>query len=224
MKKPVVDYRRLRRSNLTSPEFSHLLLLLYWPLFGILFQFVERGYRVEQYYPMYCPLDDLIPFCEWFVLAYTFWFVFLAGMHLYTLLYEPTLFRKMMYFIMITYTVTIVIYFLFPTCQQLRPTEFQRDNPLTRFVAGYYNFDTNTNVCPSIHVIGSLAVMFTALHCRGFRWPIKAGFVIVALLICLSTVFLKQHSVLDVAAALPLCTVAYFICFGRSKRNDLYSV
>ncbi len=39
---PVVDYRKLRLSNLNSPEFSHLKMLLYWPLYGFLFLFVER--------------------------------------------------------------------------------------------------------------------------------------------------------------------------------------
>lgn len=48
----------------------------------------------------------------------------------------------------------MLIYLVFPTCQDLRPTQFARDNILTRFVAWFYNFDTNTNVCPSIHVLG----------------------------------------------------------------------
>ena len=30
MKKPVVDYRKLRLSNIRTPEYSHLLLLLGW--------------------------------------------------------------------------------------------------------------------------------------------------------------------------------------------------
>ena len=37
MLKPEVDYRRLRPSNLRSPEFSHLLYLLFWPAFGLAF-------------------------------------------------------------------------------------------------------------------------------------------------------------------------------------------
>ena len=41
MKKPVTDYRKLRLSNLNSPEFRHVKLLLYWPVYGLLFLFVE---------------------------------------------------------------------------------------------------------------------------------------------------------------------------------------
>ncbi len=217
--KPIADYKKLRLSNLTSPNFRHLLWLLYWPIYSLLFLYAERFYQVEQYHVMYCRLDDLIPFCEIFVIPYLFWFVYLIGMHIYTLLYDVDAFRKMMKFIVLTYSVTIVIYFIFPTCQELRPITFDRDNFLTRFMARFYRFDTSTNVCPSIHVIGSLAVMFTALHTKGSeRRGWKAAFVVCAILICISTVFLKQHSVLDVLAAIPLCAFAYWLCFlkGRS--------
>jgi len=215
---PVIDYRKLRLSNLNSATFRHLKLLLYWPVYGLLFLFVERFYHADSYFSMHCPLDDWIPFNEWFLIPYLFWFVYLAGMHLYTLLYDVEAFRKMMHFIIGTYSLTILIYLLFPTCQELRPEEFARDNILTRCIAGFYQFDTNTNVCPSIHVIGSLAVMFTAWHCKGLQKPgWKLAFGISAAPICVSTVFLKQHSVMDVLAALPISIAAYYFCFLRKK-------
>lgn len=214
---PVVDYRNLRPGNVGSDEYRHVKLLFFWPVFGLLFLFVERIYQVESYYPMYCFLDDRIPFCELFVFPYLFWFVYLVGMHLYTLLYDTESFRRMMYFIILTYSAAILIYLIFPNCQELRPAVFERDNCLTRFMAEFYQFDTNTNVCPSLHVTGSLAVMFTALHCKRLGKVWKMAFVIVAVLICLSTVFLKQHSVLDLLAALPVCLVAYYVCFWRIR-------
>lgn len=215
----VVDYRKLHIRNLNSEEFRHVKLLLFWPFFGLLFLFVERFYPVESYYEMHCALDDKIPFCEWFLIPYLFWFVYLAGMHLYTLLYDVEAFRCLMKYIMITYSAAILIYLVFPTCQELRPVAFERENIMTAFVKSFYAFDTNTNVCPSIHVIGSLAVMETALHAKSIssrKW--KAAFVAIAVLICISTVFMKQHSVLDMIAAMPICMLAHGICFG--KRNE----
>ncbi len=212
--KPEVDYRRFSLRKLGTPEFSHLWMLLYWPIYGLLFAFVERFYPVEHYHVMHCALDDLIPFNEWFLLPYLFWFVYLIGMLVYTFFYDVDGFKRMMRFIMVTYTVTIIVYLLFPTCQNLRPTSFERDNFLTRYVASFYAFDTNTNVCPSIHVIGSLAVMFAAWSCEKLQHPAwKISFGVVAALISISTVFMKQHSVLDVIAALILCMICYPICF-----------
>ena len=216
---PAVDYRQLKTSNLNTDTYRHLKLLLYWPVYGLLFLFVERVYPVEQYTVMHCALDDRIPFCEWFLIPYLFWFVYLVGMHLYTLLYDVDSFKRMMKYIILTYTIAIVTYLIWPTCQELRPTSFDRDNILTRFIAGFYQFDTNTNVCPSIHVIGSLAVMEAGLWCKRLSKPCKAGFVAVAVLLCISTVFMKQHSVLDVLAALPICLLGHFLFFRKEKEK-----
>lgn len=78
-------------------------------------------------------------------------------------------FRRMMYFVIVTYTITVLIYLFFPTCQNLRPEAFVRNNLLTRFIELFYSFDTNTNVCPSLHVIGSVAAMFGLWDCKALQ-------------------------------------------------------
>lgn len=219
-KNSMVDYRAFRFHKLGTPEFCHLKYLFFWPVYGLLFLTVERLWIRDSYYPMHCGLDDRIPFCEYFLVPYLFWFVFLIGIHIYTLLFDVVSFRKFMQFTIITYSAAILIYMLFPNCQELRPVVFERDNILTRFMAGFYQFDTNTNVCPSVHVIGSAAVMFCAWNSRHFGtrgWRIVFG--LTALLISVSTVFLKQHSVLDVAAAVPICIAAYLIVYKNKRRT-----
>lgn len=212
----IVDYRKLRLSNLNSPEFSHLLMLIYWPLFGIAFYLVEDIILRDSYAAMYCPLDDYIPFCELFVIPYFFWFVFLIGIHLYTLLFDVQAFRRLMGFIMVTYTVSLLIFILFPNCQAFRPKVFPRENILTDIVGWLYDFDTNTNVCPSLHVVGSAAVMFAAWDSRHFStkgWKIAFG--AAAFVISISTIFLRQHSVLDLIAAVPVCMLGYYFVYGK---------
>lgn len=213
-------------SKLNAPEFKHLKYLVFWPVYGFFFLFVERIWIRDYYMPVYCTLDDKIPFCEYFLIPYLFWFVFLIGIQIYTLLYDTELFEKFMRFIILTYSAAIVIYILFPNCQELRPLVFERDNLFTRFIEGFYQFDTNTNVCPSIHVIGSAAVMFCGWKSKGLNtigW--KSFFGIAAFLISISTVFLKQHSILDILAAVPICLIGYILVFrkknysGRQKGN-----
>ncbi len=218
----IVDYRHLRPDNINSEEFRHVWLLLFWVIFGIFFALVERGGVTSNFHVMYHPLDDLIPFCEFFIFPYFFWFVYLVGMHIYTLLFDVNSFKRLMYFLIITYTITMVIYFIYPTCQELRPLEFERDNFITRFIADFYKFDTNTNVCPSLHVIGSVAVSFAAWNSRHFStvfWRIV--FSVITLLISISTVFLKQHSVIDIAAAIPVCIIACIILQYRVPKQEV---
>ena len=217
---PVIDYRNFRSPKMNTADLSHLKLLLFSPLFLLVFQYAEHLYQVEYYHPVYSRLDYYIPFCELFVIPYMFWFLYLVGIHLYTLLYDVDSFRRLMRFIIITYTAAVLTYFIYPTCQNLRPIEFERDNILTRFMVSFYTFDTNTNVCPSIHVIGSVAVWaagWNAPKLQKKRW--KVGFTVTTILICLSTVFLKQHSVVDIIAALPICVIAYWICYRRESAD-----
>ena len=206
----MVDYKRLfRGEKLNSPDFKHLFLLLYWPVYGLMFWLMERGLSLT-YHPVVSDFDSKIPFCEYFVFPYYFWFVFLAGIHIYTLLFDVPAFKKLMYFIIITYTVTTVIYLVYPTCQELRPAEFERDNFCVWVVKALYAFDTNTNVCPSLHVIGSFAVLFTTWHIKRFKTPLwQLTLWIITIAISISTVFLKQHSVIDIYAALAVCAVSY---------------
>lgn len=211
----LVDYRGLTLKTLTSPRFRHLLLLLFWPVFGLAFAALER-LRTTGYTAVYSPIDDMIPFCEGFAIPYFFWFVYLVAFYLYALLFDVDAFKRYTVFIIITYSVTLLIYLLWPTKQELRPTVFPRDNFLTDVMKGFYQFDTNTNVLPSLHVVGAVAVSSAARNSRHFSkvgWRI--AFTATTVLIILSTVFLKQHSVLDIPPALVICAAAYPIAFGR---------
>lgn len=163
---------------------------------------------------MYCPIDDLIPFCEAFVIPYLFWFVYLIGIHIYTLLYDVPAFKKFMQYNILAWSAALVIFFLFPNCQTLRVASFERSNALTDLVAFMYWFDSNTNVCPSLHVIGTMGVHFTAKGTRLYQdgcWNIFFRFV--TPLVCFSTVFLKQHSILDVIAGYAVSGLVYQIIY-----------
>ena len=49
-------------------------------------------------------------------------------------------------------------------------------------------------------------------------WPVF-GLAFLALRISLSTVFMKQHSILDVLCALPVCALGWWLCCGRPGRH-----
>ncbi len=220
---PEINYKNFSLKKINSPQFRHLKLLFFWPIYGMAFSFVERGYTVDSYFVVHCPIDDVIPFCEWFFIPYLFWFVFIIGTLLYTLLFDVDSFKSMMKYIIFTYTVTIIIYLLFPTCQELRPSKLDGSRFLIRNLLRFYSFDTNTNVCPSIHVIGSFAVFFTLCKCKHtIEKPIfKAAMFFITVLICVSTLFIKQHSLIDIAAAMPLCILGYLLFFKKTFKPNI---
>lgn len=211
------DYKELRLNNLTSKKFRHLFLLLFWPAYAVVFPIIEllipnnADFHIIQH-----PIDSMIPFCEWFAIPYVFWYLCLAWAVVYTALYDVPLFKKFMWFIIIGYCISFVIYLVYPNGQMLRPNleELGRENILTWLMSLLYSADTHTNVCPSMHVIGALAIMFTAWHSKHYsRWFWRILHIVVALLVCLSTMYVKQHSIIDVWAGLAVSAVLYILIF-----------
>ena len=216
MKKPVVDYRTFRLSKINDPQFSHLKLLLGWVGYFALYILTENVIPRERCYVVHCWLDDVIPFCEAFVIPYVFWYLLVFGSLFYFLLYNVDSFKKLSTFIIITQVVAMAIYIVFPNRQDLRPAEFDRDNILTQLVGFLYTVDTSTNVCPSLHVGYSLALasVWTKEKDASRAW--KAFVIIAVILICMSTAFIKQHSVVDAFAALVMCLFAEYLIYGKS--------
>ncbi len=214
MKKPVTDYRNFRFSKLKSPEFSHLLLLLGWVFYFAMYFLTEKLIPADSCTPVWCPLDDRIPFCEWFLIPYVGWYLLVAGSLLYFVLYDIPQFRRLQIFIIVTQVTAMLCYILFPTCQNLRPEIFPRENFLTDCIAFLYTFDTNTGVCPSLHCAYSIGIASVWWKQPDASRRSKWGITLFCALVCLSTVFIKQHSVLDFFAALPVCLLAEGIACG----------
>ena len=224
MKKPVVDYREFRFSKLKDPQFSHLLLLLGWVGYFVLYFLTENLIPPEKCIPVHARLDDLIPFCEWFLIPYVFWYALIVISLGYFLLYNVDSFKRLQTFIIITQIVAMAAYILFPTRQDLRPTEFARDNLLTQVAGMLYTLDTNTGVCPSLHVAYSLGIASVWVKEKGVSPWWKTFVVIAVILICLSTAFVKQHSVVDIAAALPVGLLAELLVYGKEYKQKLFPV
>ncbi len=222
MKKPVVDYRDFRLSRLNDPRFSHLKLLGGWIVYFVLYFLTENFIPAEKCHTVHCALDDLIPFCEAFVIPYVFWYALIVFSLLYFALYNIDNFKALSKFIIITQLVAMAVYILYPTKQELRPAVMPRDNVFTDVIALLYTADTNTGVCPSLHVAYSIGIASVWLKDKEAAHLWKSFVVVAVILICLSTMFIKQHSAVDFFAALPVCLLAELLVYGKRyiKRKE----
>ena len=216
----MTEAMRLKGTENRRRESASWRLLLFWPVYGLAFFALEWLIPRDYYRPMYHPVDDLIPFNEWFVIPYVFWYIYMMGSVAYTLFRDREAFRRMMHFYMIVFGVSTVVFFLYPTCQNFRPAAFPRDNFLTRTMGLLYSMDTNTNVCPSLHVSGAIGAALGFVATKRFStrgWKIINT--LIAASICASTVFVKQHSVIDVFWGLVLSWAAWRLAFRREMHN-----
>lgn len=204
---------KIRERKFDLKENRHLLLVLYVPIYLIGFFLMEHLVPdTADYWVSYCPLDDLIPFCEYFIVPYYLWYPLLFAVGIWLLLRDVPVFRFYMYCIIWGFSLSICFCIIFPNGQDLRPEVFARDNLFVDLVRAVYAADTNTNVLPSMHAVGAIfAAVSVCVTSSVQRMSVKVLICLLAALICAATCLVKQHSVLDVAAAAVLCAV---ICWA----------
>jgi len=157
-------------------------------------------------------IDDCIPFNEYFVIPYVLWFVFLFCGFCYVIFFDMSGFKRTCFYLFTGMTTCLIIYAIYPTAQNLRPV-LTNDNIFQQLVSFIYSVDTSTNVCPSIHVYNAVMLAVSLIKCDSIKnkqW-IKIGLIVLASLISLSTVMIKQHAFLDIVFALILCVIIYAI-------------
>lgn len=204
--------------DITKPEYRHVFLMLFW-LIDLPSYFLIQKY-VKDYTLIHCALDDKIPFVEWFSVFYVLWFPYYLGTILYTMFYDKEAFRRGMYSFMLIFTITKLIYIFLPNGVDMRPDPMPRHNIFTRLVEFLYGADRSMNCCPSEHALGALIALMMAFDTKKLSDPrVRITYVFLAVMICLSILYIKQHSVLDIVAAVPLLVLAWAL-FYRKKKMD----
>ncbi len=195
-------------------KYKHAWVLLYMFIYFPWFFYLEKTITTH-YTSVHIRLDDFIPFNELFIIPYYLWFIYVAGVIAYFLFTSKEDYYRCCAFLFIGMTICLTIYTIWPNGQDLRPTTFARDNFLVDIAKNLYSSDTSTNVCPSIHVFNSIGIHIAIMHSAKLKnkhWVRRGSFVL-CVLICLATVFLKQHSAFDGIAAFILAVFMYLIVY-----------
>lgn len=185
-----------------------LYFVFYFPAFFLLERFNGVKYIID-----FAP-DRLIPFCEWFVFPYFAWYITVPGSLLLFMLKDRDAFLKLCFLMFGSMTASLVIYVLFPNGIDLR-VPVEGNNIACRICKLLYSIDTPTNVCPSIHVSSSVAIDMAVQKSELFSGKRAARICssVIMVLVCVSTLFIKQHSIIDVISGAALAAVLYIAAY-----------
>jgi hypothetical protein len=124
-------------------------------------------------------------------------------------------FKKLQVYIFIGFGICLAFHVIYPNAIDFRPEITQRDL-LSRVMAGMYSMETSTMVTPSMHVFSAVAVHIALVKSRvtGRSKKLIALSFLAMSLICASTVFVKQHSIIDVFWGIVLAAVLYIPIYG----------
>lgn len=198
-------------------KYKHALLLLYGFIYFPWFLYNETV-SLEKYHIIYLPIDDKIPFIDFFIIPYLLWFAYVAGTLAYFFFKDVKGFYKLCFFLFTGMTLFLIISTVYPNGQNLRPTEFANENIFTMLIQKVYHADGQVNIFPSIHTYNSIGAHIAISRnekLKKYKW-LQIGSLFLMISIVCSTVFIKQHSILDLIASVVLSAVVFQFVYGNA--------
>lgn len=196
--------------NLLKEKKNIRIILIYGIFYSIAFVCLEKSGATPHL--IHSVIDDYIPFCEYFIIPYILWFVFIVVTIGYFAFVckEKKEYDQLISILITGMTVFLIVSYIYPNGQQLRPS-LTEDSIFIKAVELLYFLDTPTNILPSLHVFNAIACCVAICRNSESRKHkgILIGTITLTIMIILSTVFLKQHSIIDVVLAF----VFYAVCY-----------
>ncbi len=185
-------------------------------LWLLLFAVVAGAYFSLQYLPLHhhsihTALDDKIPFVPAFIIPYILWYVYVPGLMLAVYPRDRRRFVLQSAALFSGAFICLAIFIIYPSRIDFRP-EAEGDGLLLALCRIVYAGDRPLNVFPSLHCYETCAVFLAAFGGAWRRHKLLCAVSgLLGILICLSTLFVKQHSVLDFVSGCALAVVVYLI-------------
>lgn len=203
-------------------RYWHILFALYAPLYLLSFAYIEKKVTT-QFFALNSPIDDMIPFLDFFIIPYVLWFLYVTVGCVYFFFASQRDFLKFIIFLILGMTAFILICMVFPNgLRDFRPSSLNEKSPFYPLIHWLHSTDTSTNVFPSIHVYNSIAVHTAVCKSTTIKHKfIRYVSLVLCVLICLSTIFLKQHSLIDVIGGCAMAAGFYHLVYKTRFRDFL---
>ncbi|GAB6086575.1 phosphatase PAP2 family protein [Alkaliphilus crotonatoxidans] len=182
-----------------------LCLMISIPIINIFYLILNHGERGAR--TLMTNIDQAIPFLKVFVIPYLAWYLFIFSTFIYFCLKDREVYYKTLLSTNLGLLVCYIVYFFYQTTVS-RPL-LAGEDLLTKMVGWVYATDQPFNCFPSIHVLTSY-LMFKGIRHSHIRNKLNQLVISsIAFTIILSTLFIKQHVILDVIAAIILGEVLF---------------
>ncbi|ESU33853.1 hypothetical protein G3A_04220 [Bacillus sp. 17376] len=196
-------------------ELPYLLFLLVMPVLGLIYKILNNNPREAVI--LSTNVDDKIPFLPVFILPYIIWYAFILGYLIYFWYKDTRVYLKTLTMIVIGELVCFIIYFFFQTTVP-RPN-LVGNGILIDLVGMIYSHDQPYNAFPSIHVLTTFAIILGNINIRNKHIFHSVFVPVMGSLIIISTLFVKQHYILDMFASMFLTSFIYGIVFELYEFN-----
>lgn len=200
-----------------------ILWFLGFPVVGFIYfatQHINLDYRI-----IHVALDDSIPFYPVFIIPYILWYIYIPLPMIYMFFFKRQHFTKQAIALFSGALLGCACFLIYPSAIDMRPTV--EGNGFLNFCCRLiFENDNPVNVLPSLHCYEAVSIHMTTFTFGPLKnKPVLRIISFIAMaLICASTVFVKQHSIVDLIVgcllAVLICIIVEFVYKEKGKRND----
>ncbi len=161
------------------------------------------------HYDISLPIDHKIPFISAFIIIYILSYVQWVVGYLSVAREEENFALRVISAEIIAKIICLAIFLLLPTAMA-RPEILGNDifGKLTKLI---YTIDTPTNLFPSIHCLESWIIFRTSFGLKKIgRWIVPV-YAIFAVLVFITVLFVRQHLILDIPAAILVGEISLYL-------------
>ncbi|MBA9087174.1 membrane-associated phospholipid phosphatase [Fontibacillus solani] len=198
--------------NAKLRAYTPLLWILVIPVLNLFYGPLNHGEGIVS--SLMTDLDKQIPFVPVFIIPYLLWYPFIIIMLIAFFLSN----KRAYYLILLTQCLGLIscylVYALFQTTVS-RPSILEY-GILYKLVAFVYNTDQPFNCFPSIHVLTSYLMIRGVSLCPKLSKLFRVVVYTCSWSIICSTLFVKQHVLLDIAGAIALVEILWFVLIRLS--------
>lgn len=182
--------------------------------------YASLSFFTRAHYSVVINLDNSIPFVKEFVIPYVMWFPVVPSVLMYICIKDKSTYFRLIISLVASLLVCYISFFLYQTTVP-RP-DISGNDILTQLVLIIYKIDKPVNCFPSIHVLICVLLIEGMWTCKGKKTILSIIVTIICTLIILSTVFIKQHVVLDGVFGIAIAVITFILSniFVKEKATD----
>lgn len=195
------------KSSILKNKFYIKSILLIFGLNGLIYFLIK--FLISNYHLISLPIDSKIPFIPGFIYIYMIWYPFLIVSYYFIFKYNKDKYIRSIITICLSLPILYSCFILYPTTVS-RPI-VDSYNSITSFITYVvFKVDTPVNCFPSGHCLLCFILLFSVLKDKSLPKWFRLSNIVINFLIIISTLFTKQHVLIDVIAAFILAFIMYY--------------
>lgn len=187
-------------------KFYFICIILVFGINAVIYFLIK--FFISEFHLIGSTLDDKIPFIPIFIIPYSIWYPFIIISYFFVFKNSENKFKRLISVTIFALLIAYACFIIYPTMVN-RPIVDSYNSLSLLILHITYKLDVPVNCFPSCHCLLSFITMFFVSFDKDMNKYFRVIVGVVSILIVLSTLFVKQHVIIDVLGALVISTILF---------------